>query len=113
MKGDLERLARALARQGLKRRHIDPDGFSPSAPQISNVDVVWRDYVDDARALLTELLNPSEGMLEAAWSLTVAATPEERMMHELADKKSAFKSKARRRFTAMIAHVLADGGETP
>lgn len=46
---------------------------------------------------------PTEAMLEASWSRTVAATPEERMASELGDAKAAHIAKAARRYRAMIA----------
>jgi hypothetical protein len=46
---------------------------------------------------------PTEEMLRAAWAMTVKVTPEERMLMELGDSRSAFHGKMKRRYRAMIS----------
>ena len=46
---------------------------------------------------------PTEAMLESAWTLTAGILPEERMRLELGDNKGAFKIKMAGRYRAMVA----------
>jgi hypothetical protein len=76
-KGDVvERVARVLAGQRLS---ANGDGDSRSAGD--QVDAVWRDYVDDALAVLRTLREPDERMAAAGdpavWErMVLAALPE-------------------------------------
>lgn len=89
----LERVARAIAwkREKFWIGHDDDD-------RIAIIDRKWPDYVDDARAAVEALREPSEGMLRAGaegyGEASVADFEEDaiRMAH-----------------TAMIDHILKEG----
>jgi hypothetical protein len=76
-KGDVvERVARVLAGQRLS---VNGEGESRSAADA--VDAAWRDYVDDAMAVLRTLREPDERMAAAGdpavWErMILAALPE-------------------------------------
>jgi hypothetical protein len=74
--GVVERVARVLAGQRLS---VNGDGDNKSAGDA--VDASWRDYVDDAMAVLRTLREPDERMAAAGdpavWErMIIAALPE-------------------------------------
>lgn len=108
MTADLERLAFAL---------FAADFHTPE--DLSEAPRIWGEvqtvYTEDAarfrtqvRAVLTELLNPSEGMVRAA---QIAHSTFGQRGHLKAEPPSSGSVIAA--LTAMIGHVLADGGEAP
>jgi len=62
----------------------------------------WRDYTDDARAALTAMLEPSEGMIEAGWR---SASDD---INGRPVWKGAVDVAAKHRYTAMIHHALQE-----
>jgi len=48
----------------------------------------------------------TDAMMDAAWAVTVAVTPEERMLLTLGDNRQAFRLKAARRYRAMVDAAL-------
>jgi len=76
-KGDVvERVARVLAGQ-----RISANGEGDSRSAADAVDAAWRDYVDDAMAVLRTLREPDERMAAAGgpavWErMVLAALPE-------------------------------------
>ena len=71
----IERIARVLAGRD---RSINAEGSSPHAAEA--VDATWRDYVDDAVAILKTLREPDPAMAaagdETMWAAMVEAALE-------------------------------------
>jgi hypothetical protein len=43
-------------------------GHEPEGMKFSDGQPIWTAYIDDARAVLSALREPDEGMIEAGWS---------------------------------------------
>lgn len=76
---------------------------------LGNTLIDWRGVVRD---IVEALREPTDAMVEAAWTDTVRASPDERMALELGNAKDAFRHKLKRRHRAMIDAVLDGGGST-
>jgi hypothetical protein len=102
----VERVARALAKE---------DGKDPDAPAWVRYPgpeaygICWRDqYVGKAMSAINAMLEPTDAMVEAAWTCTKSVSAEERMASELfMDSRALHAAKMKARWSAMVKAALS------